>query len=878
VQALWVKAPLLLRRHPPVLAAVLLTTALAALAAAAVPLVRAGVEGESLAAELRSISPLAAGFEVQVFDTPVAGSSVRRAAADHLARSIDYLGPPVVSSLLPAQVVGSGLDVVALSRTDAVAHVHHLTRAHGDGVWIADTVAKVTGLRAGQTLPLTIFVNGPPRVAKLRIAGIYRSLEGDRDNPYWANWLQDIRNPNPNDPPPPTFVLMRPDQFDRVARTLLGHGSTGPFVPPTVESRYEFPVDPRHLSFADAQRLDAGFDRLGAQLLQPGNAFGRAVHCRPRTCRTSSSLSAALAVAARDVAAVSPTISLLSGIGLVVALGLSAAAGFFLVRRRADEAHVLFARGEAPATFAARTVVEVALPAILGATAGTAIAVLALRSLAPDGTVTGPTVASGAWRAAAAAAGAVVCIAAGALAAFPRRTGLRDGRGRHLARIPWELGPLAAAAALLALVLAGKGLASDANGASHPRLAVFVLPVVAVAGVAGLAVRLGRRLVARRGERTRPAVFLALRRLGAARGLLVAVVVASATAFGTFAYASTLSASLGRSAAEKAFVGNGSDVQGVVDPASTLIEPLPFPVAVVEVDQTNVSLPSGAPVDLVAGDPRALRRTIRWNDGWAGDPRPLLSRLEDDGGGTLPAIASPGAPEITAVFDQGARIPIRVVGHAAVPGSSAGRAALLVPRAALRRAAGRLHILDPGPSSSGLVWAKGDPQRIMPALEQSSLAPVFLTGIDHIRNDPSVAAAERSYRYVRLIGAAAAVLALVALLLYLQARQRSQLIASALARRMGFSAAGDAAALALEAVAVVLFAGVVGGAVATAAASPIARHVDSLPQYAPPPVLVLPWPTLGLGLAAAVCAAAVLGAAAATLAARSDVAEALRVA
>jgi hypothetical protein len=340
-------------------------------------------------------------------------------------------------------------------------------------------------------------------------------------------------------------------------------------------------------------------------------------------------------------------------------------------------------------------------------------------------------------------------------------------------------------------------------------------------------------------------------------------VVASATAFGTFAYASTLSASLGRSAAEKAFVGNGSDVQGVVDPASTLTAPLPFPVAVVEVDQTNVSLPSGAPVDLVAGDPSALRRTLRWSNGWGGDPRPLLPRLEQDDGSALPAIASPGAPEITAVFDQGARIPIRVVGHAAVPGSSAGRPALLVPRAALRRTAGRLHILDPGPSSSGLVWAKGDPARIMPLLEQSSLAPVFLTGIDHIRTDPC---------------AAAAVLALVALLLYLQARQRSQLIASALTRRMGFSAAGDAGGLALEAAAVVLFAGVVGGAVATAAASPIARHVDSLPQYAPPPVLVLPWPTLGLGLAAAVCAAAVLGAAAAALAARSDVAEALRVA
>ncbi len=876
MQLLWVKAPLLLRRHPPVLAAVILTTALAALAAAAVPLVRAGVESESLAAQVRAMSPLAAGFEIRVFDTPVAGSSRRQAAADRLARSIDFLGHPVVSSLLPVQVEGSGLDVVALSRTGAVAHVHHVARAHNEGVWIADSVVKVTHLESGNTLRLTIVATGRARVVAFPIAGVYRSLEGDRDNPYWANWLQDIRSIDPNSPPPPTFVLMSPAQFGRLARTLLRKVSE-PFVLPTLESRYEFPVDLRQLSFADAERLDSRFDRLGAQLLQPGNPFGSALNCRPRTCRTSSSLGAALTIAARDVSAVSPTISLLSGIGLAIALGLSAAAGFFLVRRRADELHVLFARGEAPASFAARTVVESALPALVGGAAGLGAALLALRSLAPSGTVTAETVASGAGRAAVAVAAAVACIAVGALVAFPRRGGARTTRARHLARLQWELAPLAAAAALLAVVLAGKGLASDSTGTAHPRLEVFLVPVLAVAGAAGVAVRLGRRLLAGRGGRMPPAVFLALRRLGSARGLLVAVVVAAATAFGTFAYAATLSASLGRSAAEKAYVGNGSDVQGVVDPAVRLTQPLPFPAVVVEVDETNVSLPSGDAVDLVAGEPRALERTLRWGDGWSNDPRPLVPRLLGGDPHRLRAIATPGV-HVDAIFDQGARIPVDVVGHAAVPGASAGRPALLVSRPALHRIARQLRLLDPAPGATGFVWAKGDPRRIMPVLERSSLAPVYLTGLDHIRNSPPVAAAERSYRYVKVIGTAAAVLALVAILLYLQARHRAQLIASALTRRMGLPLAGDAAALVLEAAAVVLFAALVGGAVATATAAPLARHVDSLPQYAPAPVLTVPWSTLGAGLAAAVCAAIVIGAAAVVLASRSNAAEALRVA
>lgn len=853
------------------LAAVLLTTALAALAAAAVPLVRAGVESESLAGRVRSMSPLAAGFEIRVFGAPARGDGDRRAAAAALGRTIPFLGPVVSSTLLPVQVDGSaepGLELVALARTGALAHVTRLTRGDPGGAWIANSTALATQLRPGDTLRLFEHVSpGRFEHASVRIAGIYRSLEGDRDNPYWANWLHDIRSRDPNDPPPPAFVLMRPATLARVAKKLL----------PTVESRFEYPIDARHLSFADARRLDARLGRLGTELIGPRSPFGRAIDCRPRNCRTSSSLSDALTIAASDVAAVSPTISLLSGIGLAVALGLSVAAGFFLVRRRADEVHVLFARGEAPAAFAARTVVEATLPALAGGAAGLGVTLLALRSLAPSGTVTAETVVSGGWRAGAAVAAAVACIAAGALTAFPQPAGRRRGRTRHLARVPWEAAPLAAAAALLALVLTGRGLATDPRGASHPRLAVFLVPVLAVAGAAGLAVRLGRPLVARRGGGATPILFLTLRRLGAARGLLVAVVVAAATAFGTFAYTATLSASLERSAAEKAFVGNGSDVQGLVDPGNRLTRPLPFPIAVVAIDTTNVTLPSGAAVDVVAGNPRALARTIRWGDGWPGDPRPLLPRLAGSGG-RLRAIATSGAPEIHEIVDQGARIPVEVVGHAAVPGASAGRPALLVARASLQRAMRRLHLLDPAPGTTGLVWAKGDPRRIIPALERSSLVPVFLTGIDHIRNNPSVAAAARSYRYVKLIGTAAAVLTLVALLLYLQARQRSQLIASALTRRMGLSPLRDAAALALEAAAVVLFAGVAGGVVATAAASPIAHHVDSLPQYAPEPVLTVPWSILGLGLAVAVAAAAAIGAVAAALAARSDVAEALRVA
>jgi hypothetical protein len=874
VRVLWVKAPLLLRRHPPVLAAIVLSIALAALAAAAVPLVRAGVESESLSGQVRSMSPLAAGLEIRVQEGRVGDDDTRRAAAARLGRSVRFLGRPVASTLTSAaeiQVSGSaapGFAVVPLARTGAIAHVRHVTPSAGPGVWIADSMAKVTGLRPGGTLRLTIqgFITRQ-RVVALPIAGIYHSLEADRDNPYWANWQQDIRNPDPDSPPPPPFVLMDETALQRVANALS----------PVVENRFEFPVDPNGLSFADAQRLQHRFSALREQLLAPRSAAGIALGCRPRVCQTSSSLSAALSVASTDVASVTPTISLLSAIGLLIAFGLCVASGLFLVRRRSDEAHVLFVRGEAATVFAARTALEALLPALAGLGAGLGIAVLALRALAPTGTVTGQTTWAGAARAGIAAAGGLICIAVGSGAAFPRRTGEHERR-RRVARIPWEVVPLIVAGVLLGLVIGGHGVAHDSTGAGHPQLAVFLVPVFAVAGVGGSAVRLLRRVLAGRGGGAPPEVFFALRRIAAAHGLFVAVVVGAATSFGAFAYAAILSSSLDRSIAEKSFVANGSDVQGLVDPLVRVIKPFPFPVALVQVDDSYAAFTTGERVDLIAGDPHALMRTIRWGDGWSDDPRKLLPKVAGYRGPGLAAIATPGAPASDAIVEQGARIPIHVVGHAPVPGSTAGRPALLVSRAALHRVARKAGILDPPPLATGYLWAKGNPHRILPVLDTSALAPAYLTTVSHIYEDASVGAAKRSYRYVGVIGAAAGVLALVALLLYLQARQRAQLIASALVRRMGLSRRRDAAALALEAGGIVLFAGAIGAAVASAAAAPIAHHVDALPLYAPAPVVIFPWTTLALGLAAAVVAGAVLGALAAAIAGRSDVAEALRVA
>src|SRR5262249_40936405 len=150
-----------------------------------------------------------------------------------------------------------------------------------------------------------------------------------------------------------------------------------------------------------------------------------------------------------------------------------------------------------------------------------------------------------------------------------------------------------------------------------------------------------------------------------------------------------------------------------------------------------------------------------------------------------------------------------------------GHPALLVSSPALRDVAARHHLLYPAPGVSGLAWAKGRPAAVERALRASNLHPFYLTTPAELTRRASVAAAKRSYRYVSIDRVALSLLTLVALLLYLQARQRSQLISSAFARRMGLTRHADTGAVAFEAAAVMVFSGLLGGGVAALVAQAV---------------------------------------------------------
>jgi hypothetical protein len=560
----------------------------------------------------------------------------------------------------------------------------------------------------------------------------------------------------------------------------------------------------------------------------------------------------------------------------VLALAVSAAAGVFLARRRSAELQLAYARGERAATFATRVVVEVLGPTLLGAAAGLGVALGLVGAFAPHGTLDRAAVGTAVWRAAAAAAAGLGLLAAMVAASFPHRTSGRSLR-RVLRYLPWEPLALGLAAAAFVELHSGNGLTKTVGGGEHPKLTVFVLPLLAVAGIAGLAARVLRRILPR-PQRGGLGSYLAFRRLAAARGVAVLVCVALAVSLGTLFYDEALTGSLNTSVAEKAYIGTGTDVSAVVDANATLPARFPYPLTkvVAGYGAATVGGAQGTEADLMAVDPVSLAREMRWEPRWGPDPRPLLQRL--DAAGPLPVITVGHMP-YTAFWEEGIRLPVRVVANVPVfPGMVQGDTLLVVSATRLNETATRLHLLDPPlGESTATLWARGPSRPVEQAIERTFPGADYLSSADDVLHSPDVRETIRAYTFLRAIAAAAAVLALVALLLYLQTRQRAQVVGFALGRRMGLRAVDELQALAIEVASMLLFAVVVGAIVAVAASGPLVHRVDPLPQLPTAPSLIVPWLAIGVTFAALAFVSVVLAGAALLSSSREDVGENLRV-
>jgi putative ABC transport system permease protein len=410
---------------------------------------------------------------------------------------------------------------------------------------------------------------------------------------------------------------------------------------------------------------------------------------------------------------------------------------------------------------------------------------------------------------------------------------------------------------------------------------VFIFPLLLVAGVTGLVVRLVRPLLRRGSGRGLPVPpYLALRRLGAARGLLVVLAVVSAVSFGAFFYAETLATSLSQTTDEKAYTANGSDVAAIVQASEVLPRNFAYPITKIEFGNGSgaANTSTGQQLDVLVVDPRALPGVLHWQSSWGPNPTRLLGKLADSPSTPLPLIVTAGTPAMRNISFQDHPVPVKVIGTVkSFPGMTVNPL-VITSYAALDRASHSVDVLDPLDTTQSYIWAKGPPSEVAPALQKAGVDTYYMTTVDTFRKSPDVLLATRTYSYLRTIALATGLLVLVGLLLYLQARQRAQTIASALGRRMGLGAGSETLSLCIECAGILLFAAMVGAIVAIAAAQPVVKRIDPLPDRQPPPVFVVPSTPILLALAALGVVAVAAGLITSWLARRADVSEALRVA
>jgi len=421
---------------------------------------------------------------------------------------------------------------------------------------------------------------------------------------------------------------------------------------------------------------------------------------------------------------------------------------------------------------------------------------------------------------------------------------------------------------------------------ARPSLYLLLFPIFFIGGAAGLGARLLQsplRLLVRRSSSSRPAPYLALHRLAGTKRLAILLVTAAALSLGILVYAQTVVTSLTTTIDAKSTLFVGSDVQAVISYSNEPPEDFPYPVTkVTKLPQRAILQPSGVVADVIVVDADTLAEAAYWSDTFADTPiEEIAAELGDPSDGALPALlAGDSVPDTTGVDMNALSTEIRTIDVATnFPGAFLERPALIVDAEALDPlidAAGPPNpLLEIGNSTE--LWIKGPADAVVDTINASARVASTLTA-EEVRNNPRIIAVTRTFGYLKFLGFGAGLLAIVAVLMYLQARQRNRVVSYALSRRMGLTDRSHRIALVLELSAMLLSSLVLAIGLALVAARLIFPEIDPLPGTPPGPLFEIPWALLAGTFGALVLVSLAGGLMANRSAERADFAEVMRLA
>jgi putative ABC transport system permease protein len=256
----------------------------------------------------------------------------------------------------------------------------------------------------------------------------------------------------------------------------------------------------------------------------------------------------------------------------------------------------------------------------------------------------------------------------------------------------------------------------------------------------------------------------------------------------------------------------------------------------------------GVTFDLLAIDPGTFGSSAFWDGAFAPEPiEDLVAGLDGDTATGLPVVlaAWSGADPASITIDT-REVPVRVVGYAtAFPGMSTLRPLVVVDQERFEQAfQGQGNPLN-SPSASHELWVRGDEGDAATALAGLDYLPDLVLTASEIEDIPHIAAVIDAFLVMNGLGLIAALLVIVAMLMYLQARQRAEIVSYGLSLRMGMRRASHLAAVSAEVGAILLVAYVTGVALAVVASRLTIPLVDPIPAIPPAPLEVVPILTIG---------------------------------
>ncbi|MGZ4137492.1 MAG: hypothetical protein ACXVPX_07975, partial [Actinomycetota bacterium] len=428
---------------------------------------------------------------------------------------------------------------------------------------------------------------------------------------------------------------------------------------------------------------------------------------------------------------------------------------------------------------------------------------------------------------------------------FVSRHEPREGVVRALLYIPWEVLALGVAY-VLDRRLANGGLVSSGQ-IERPAAAVFLFPLTLSFGVAVLAARLTTVLIGRArssGTSGVSAWYLARRRLASSARLAMLFLVVASLALSVFAASRAMVGSLRATVEAKAKVFVGSDVQLQIGRDTTVPKGFAYPATIVTRARQAGYLSGGElQFDLLVVDPATFESAAYWNGVFADRPLPdLLGLLTAPTSGALPVIMSNGGGLTpSTLLMQQQTTPIDIVARtSSFPGTSSGRPVFIVAAGPLARAfAGKPDPLNE-PQVTREMWIRGPADPILAAASRAGVGSFLTITAAGVEDIPFIQAAVDTYLVLNVIGVVALILVLIVAVVYLQARQRARVVASALSLRMGLRSGTMRRSLAIE-LGALLFGGLVfGGATGMFATTVVVPHLDPLPTIPPSPISIVP--------------------------------------